>query len=535
VREVLQAIHQQEQLGAPPGAYTGRVGRTGGAKGVPDRWVVLQDVRAADGQPVTDHVWFPATHEFAPYTHGERVRFVAKVNPYFKGPSHARELDYAFSRPKEVMKAAMLQSGEPGYARLFAARLRNRLGQGDASTWAIEQEYKAAMEMNPDAQRKLNALEGSEGGCFADGVMEAAKELARAAGRDLVLPEDVVAAVRQTPKEASLYRAKILANQALAPHEMDGFHALLDRFTRLKARQQGFGPDTLIEGGYAHNPASKSNFVGFNVSHGEQAERGGGRFTVQHHVGDPTEGVTDWLATAEAHRGQGQAKRTAALMDDVMAAMGARRLVSRPQHPAVAKYRAQMGYKPGGNPFMGEAEKYVPDTPAVARDRARFKEAAEKAPTRDDWKTRPGVRAMVTDSDGKVLLLRRPDDEEFHPGTWNLPGGAKEDDETFLNGALRELKEETNLDAYPTSQAHEFKFPGGMGKAFMMSLRDGAKLKLDPREVDEAGWFYPDHLPKKLFPQTASTVKALLKLQASREKSAGFRPYEVYLGTYFHE
>lgn len=135
---------------------------------------------------------------------------------------------------------------------------------------------------------------------------------------------------------------------------------------------------------------------------------------------------------------------------------------------------------------------------------------AGKAEGDKDWKTMPGVRAVVVDSDNKILLLRRPDDEEFHPGKWNLPGGAKEDGETFLNGALRELKEETGIGGYPTSMAHTFKFPGNIGKAFLMEWKKG-KLKVAPREVAEVGWFHKDHLPKKLFPQTKSIINNLVK------------------------
>jgi 8-oxo-dGTP diphosphatase len=54
-----------------------------------------------------------------------------------------------------------------------------------------------------------------------------------------------------------------------------------------------------------------------------------------------------------------------------------------------------------------------------------------------------GVGAVVLDSDGRVLLIRR----RFEPlaGQWSLPGGTLEIGETLEAGAAREILEETGL------------------------------------------------------------------------------------------
>jgi 8-oxo-dGTP diphosphatase len=142
-----------------------------------------------------------------------------------------------------------------------------------------------------------------------------------------------------------------------------------------------------------------------------------------------------------------------------------------------------------------------------------------------DWKNRPGVRAVVTDERDRVLLLKRPAKEEFHPNTWNLPGGAKEPDEGFRTGALRELKEETGLTATPTGQRHVFTWPGGRGEAFAMEEPRGT-LKLQAKEVAEARWFDPAKLPKKLFPQTAAIVQALVAKRAALKKDVELMPHQ---------
>ena len=43
---------------------------------------------------------------------------------------------------------------------------------------------------------------------------------------------------------------------------------------------------------------------------------------------------------------------------------------------------------------------------------------------------------------GEKMLICRP---RWDSGLWNLPKGVKEDDETTLDAAIREIKEETNI------------------------------------------------------------------------------------------
>lgn len=48
---------------------------------------------------------------------------------------------------------------------------------------------------------------------------------------------------------------------------------------------------------------------------------------------------------------------------------------------------------------------------------------------------------VIVNQENKVLLQKRSDN-----GLWGLPGGLLEIDEFIINGAIREVKEETNLD-----------------------------------------------------------------------------------------
>lgn len=55
------------------------------------------------------------------------------------------------------------------------------------------------------------------------------------------------------------------------------------------------------------------------------------------------------------------------------------------------------------------------------------------------------VRVLLTDQDGKVLILKRSTESKTNPGKWELPGGKVNQEESFDQALVREVYEETNL------------------------------------------------------------------------------------------
>ncbi len=55
------------------------------------------------------------------------------------------------------------------------------------------------------------------------------------------------------------------------------------------------------------------------------------------------------------------------------------------------------------------------------------------------------VRVLLTDQDGKILILKRSTESKTNPGKWELPGGKVDQNESFDHALIREVYEETKL------------------------------------------------------------------------------------------
>lgn len=107
--------------------------------------------------------------------------------------------------------------------------------------------------------------------------------------------------------------------------------------------------------------------------------------------------------------------------------------------------------------------------------------------------------------DGKreVLLIQR----KFDPfkDTWALPGGFVESEEDLLEGAQRELMEETGISDLPLEQFRTYGTPGRDPRGRTISIVYSGELmdntiKIQANDdASKAGWFDADHLPPLAF------------------------------------
>ncbi|MFJ3672008.1 GNAT family N-acetyltransferase [Streptomyces sp. NPDC090106] len=139
---------------------------------------------------------------------------------------------------------------------------------------------------------------------------------------------------------------------------------------------------------------------------------------------DPDPWIGLLMVDATRHR-QGYGRRLAALVEDRFRAAGrtALRLAALDNNPKALAFWTSLGYE-----VIGHRPDLRLGRPcAVLRKTLRV--------------PRRAARLAVLDPDGAVFLFRYDDVETG--GHWSLPGGGLEPGETPVEGALRELREET--------------------------------------------------------------------------------------------
>ncbi len=59
--------------------------------------------------------------------------------------------------------------------------------------------------------------------------------------------------------------------------------------------------------------------------------------------------------------------------------------------------------------------------------------------------TRVVAKVIVFDQDDNILIIRRSESDERRPLEWDVPGGMVEPEESYIDGAMRETKEEVGF------------------------------------------------------------------------------------------
>lgn len=111
-------------------------------------------------------------------------------------------------------------------------------------------------------------------------------------------------------------------------------------------------------------------------------------------------------------------------------------------------------------------------------------------------------------ADGAVLLLRRSQSTDDHPGCWGLPAGAVDPGEGHFECAMRELREETGIVALPHELTLFWGSYNGNFCAYKMHLPIGSSVTLNG-EHTEHGWFTPARLPAPAHKGLSVILRAL--------------------------
>jgi len=119
---------------------------------------------------------------------------------------------------------------------------------------------------------------------------------------------------------------------------------------------------------------------------------------------------------------------------------------------------------------------------------------------------RPGVAAIISNGEGKILLQRRSDN-----GLWGLPGGSVEIGESVRDAIMREVREETGLTVevvrligvYSDPTVQIVRYADGnvvhyISSVFACRILAGTLQTCD--ETLDLQFFDPAHLPEDLVP-----------------------------------
>jgi ADP-ribose pyrophosphatase YjhB (NUDIX family) len=60
------------------------------------------------------------------------------------------------------------------------------------------------------------------------------------------------------------------------------------------------------------------------------------------------------------------------------------------------------------------------------------------------------IRSIILRNDGKILIVRRSENDSHLPGVWEFPGGKLDEGQNLSVAQKLEVKQETGLDVEPT-------------------------------------------------------------------------------------
>jgi 8-oxo-dGTP diphosphatase len=131
----------------------------------------------------------------------------------------------------------------------------------------------------------------------------------------------------------------------------------------------------------------------------------------------------------------------------------------------------------------------------------------------EEPRPRVGVGVMIQNEKGEVLLGLRAG--AHGAGEWAFPGGHVEFGETVFQTAVREVKEETDMDIGTCkliSVCDKMRYAKSDGKRYLIfgvfgTIASGKPKVMEPQKCKEWKWFAPDALPEPLFEYTEQTLR----------------------------
>lgn len=126
--------------------------------------------------------------------------------------------------------------------------------------------------------------------------------------------------------------------------------------------------------------------------------------------------------------------------------------------------------------------------------------------------------AGILFTDGRSILLLKRSKTCDTPNTWSTPGGESKEDESPIQNAIRETKEETGLDHIPGKPigSHLFTGKGLQFKTFVYLVNKKFSVTLNQEHTAQEWIDFNSLESKKLHPSLKAEIEPLLKLIRSK-------------------
>ena len=99
--------------------------------------------------------------------------------------------------------------------------------------------------------------------------------------------------------------------------------------------------------------------------------------------------------------------------------------------------------------------------------------------------------STVVENEGKFILVREKKEQCY--GKWNIPSGHVEEDEFIIDAAIREVKEETNIDVELTGVIavfnNMFENFNSISFVFSSNITKNNEINFNKNEIIEIKWF----------------------------------------------
>ncbi|MFH1187622.1 MAG: NUDIX domain-containing protein [bacterium] len=136
--------------------------------------------------------------------------------------------------------------------------------------------------------------------------------------------------------------------------------------------------------------------------------------------------------------------------------------------------------------------------------------------TEQKHKPKVGLGVIVVNHDGKILIGKR---KNSHAPYYSIPGGHLELGETFEEGAIREVKEETDLDIKNpkvmavTNNLETYRNEGLHYISIVLFTQNfsGALKIMEPEKCEKWLWADPKNLPTPHFDASQMAIACYLE------------------------